>query len=100
MAHTAVACLTQFVTDTDRAWATKRGPTLAAITFWFNPASNMTMQDVITTIERNLGPMRIGRVNVRGQVIPRPQLMNYKAADHLRHDETFNCYLVAMCSIL
>ena len=62
MANSAVACLTQLVTDTDQAWATKRGPTLAAITFWFNPASNMTMQDVVTTIERNLGPMRISFV--------------------------------------
>ena len=100
MAHSAMTCHTRFVHDTQGAWATREGPTLANITFWYNPNSGMTMVDVVTTIERNLGPMRIGRVLVRGQLIPRPQFANYKAADFLRDNEAFNCYLTAHCTIL
>ena len=100
MAHSAMTCYTHFVNDSQGAWATREGPTLANVSFWFNPNSGMTLADVVSTIERNLGPMRIGRVLIRGQLIPRPQLRNYKAAEYLRDNEAFNCYLTAMCTLL
>ena len=65
-----------------------------------NPQSEMTMADAISTIERDLGPMYVGRVLVRGQHIPRAQLRNYKATDLLRENEAFNMYLAAKCTIL
>ena len=88
-----MTCHTRFVHDAKGAWATREGPTLANTTFWYNPNSEMTMADVVATIEANLPPLRIGRVLVRGQVIPRAQLANFKAADLLRNNEAFNCYL-------
>ena len=88
-----MTCHTRFVHDAKGAWATREGPTLANTTFWYNPNSEMTMADVVATIEANPGPLHIGRVLVRGQVIPRAQLANFKAADLLRNNEAFNCYL-------
>ena len=102
MANSAMTCHTRFVHDAQAAWATREGPTLANTTLWCNPDSKMTMADVVATIEGNLdlGSMRIGRVLVRGHLIPRAQLANYRAADFLRNNEAFNCYLTAHCAIL
>ena len=101
MANSAMTCNTRFVYDAQGAWATREGPTLANTTFWYNPNSEMTMADVVATIEGNLGPLRIGRVLVRGHLIPRAQLANYRAADFLRNNEAFNCYLTSVgCAIL
>ena len=96
-----MTCHTRFVHDAQGAWVTREGPTLASTTFWYNPNSGMTMADVVATIDGNLGPMRrIGRVQVRGQLIHRPQLANYKAEDFLRNNEAFNCYVTAHYTIL
>ena len=95
-----MTCYTHYVNDAQEAWATREGPTVANISFWFNPNSGITLADVVSTIERNLGPMRIGTVMVRGQTFPRAQLANYKAAEYLRDNEAFNCYLKAMCTLL
>ena len=101
MARTAMTCHTRFVQDSQGAWATREGPTLANTTFWFNPNINMTMADVVATIERDLGPIRIGQVLVRGHLLPRAQLANHRAADFLRNNEAFNCYLNTIgCAIL
>ena len=100
MAATTMTCYTRFVYDAQGAWATREGSTFANSTFWFNPNSEMTMADVVATIEGNLDSFRIKRVLVRGQLISRAQLVNHKAADLLRNNEAFNCYLGASCTIL
>ena len=49
-----MSCYTRFVDDSQSAWATRGGGPLPNTTFWFNPSSQMTMADVVTTIEGNL----------------------------------------------
>ena len=100
MARPAISCTVRFANDSQGAWATRADSGYANIIFWLNPQSEMTMADAISTIERDLGPMYVGLVLVRGQHIPRAQLRNYKATDLLRNNEAFNMYLAAKCTIL
>ena len=100
-----MTCYTRFVDDSQSAWATRGEGPSPNTTFWFNQSSQMTMADVVTTIEGNLasymGPgVQIKRVVVRGQLISRAQLANYKAAELLRNNEAFNFYVSITCTIL
>lgn len=113
MAHSLITCYVHVVPDATRAWVTKESTHgVSVISFWYNPnnvvtlgdynPSNtaMTLADVVETIENTLGPMKIGRVTVRGLVVQRADLENHKAADHLRDGESFTCNLVPMCCTL
>ncbi len=93
-----ITCYIHVVPDATHPWVTKESPRgVSVISFWYNPSSVLTLRDVVDTIENTLGPMKIGRVTVRGVVISRNDLDNHMAADHLKDGESFTCNLVPLC---
>ena len=103
MALSMMTVFTHVAPDATNAWVTRESTTnVAIISFWYNPHSDsaMTLRDVVDTIESQLGHLKIGRVTVRGVVIQRNDLSNYRAAEHLRDKESFNCHLVPVCCTL
>lgn len=96
-----MSCNVRVVQDTNRAWVTmERGAGRATLTFWYNPYSNMTIADVVDTIESQQSPMRIGHVTVRGLVIHRQDYTKHMAQDYLKDNESFNIHLVPICCTL
>ena len=59
----------------------------------------MTMAEVARIIESNVGThrFRVGKLTVRGRIIPRSELGNYMAADLLRDREDFTIQLLPLC---
>ena len=105
MAH-FVTVFTHVVSDATHAWVTRESSTnVSILSFWYNPdaAGTLTMYDVVDTIEKTLGgrsQINIGYVTVRGYVIQRQDLANYKATEYLKDNESFNCHSVARCCTL
>lgn len=97
-----MTCLVHVVPDATHAWVTRESPRgVEFISFWYNPSSAMTMADVVFTIESTFGSLRIGHVTVRGLTMARRDLDNYRAAEYLKHGESFTCYLTPLlCCVL
>ena len=101
--YNLMTVITHHVSDATHAWVTRESNiNISIISLWYNPSGVMTLGDVVNTIENQLGQIRISHVTVRGQVIPRQDLDNHNAADHLKDKESFNCHLhlVQTCCIL
>ena len=94
-------CTTHFVEDAPNSWATKTSAVhgqLFSISFWYTPQNNcaMTMAEVASIIESNIG-IRVGKLTVRGRIIPRSELGNYVAADLLKDREDFTIHCLPLC---
>ena len=57
----------------------------------------MTMAEVASIIESNVG-IRVGKLTVRGRIIPRSELGNYVAADLLKDREDFTIFTASLCA--
>ena len=97
----SVSCTTHFVEDAPNPWATKTSGERGSISFWYTPQNNcaMMMAEVARIIESNVGTyrFRVGRLTVRGRIIPRSELGNYMAADLLKDGEDFTIQLLPLC---
>ena len=93
-----VNCTTHFVEDAPNPWATKTSGECVSISFWYTPQNNcaMTMAEVARVIESNIG-IRVGKLMVRGRIIPRSEFGNYMAADLLKDGEDFTIDQLPLC---
>ena len=93
-------CIADSVNDAQRAWVTREGLNLKVS---FNPNSGITLEDLVKVINDEISqrPARITRVTIKGQVLKKSVLGNYKAVDYLPDKESFNCHITASpCTIL
>ena len=114
-----LSCTPRFKDDADHPWVTMESP--IQVSYWFNPKSEMTLEDVAAAVE-NFGTSTVNKqlqgaggapspvsatyscqvqsVTIRGQIYSRETLVNYKAAQYLHDGEAFNIdYLQTVRSV-
>ena len=99
-----LSCTTHFVEDAPNVWATKESAqngVLFSIAFWYSPANNgaLTMAEVAQVIESDIG-IRVGKITIRGLMIPRGRLGYHMAADLLKDKEVFTIHCLPLCCTL
>ena len=114
-----LSCTPRFKDDADHPWVTLESP--LQVSYWFNPKSEVTLEDVATAMENFAssnfnkklqlqggvpGPVSVtysGRIHsdtIRGQIYSRETLVNYRAVQYLHDGEVFNMdYLQTVRSV-
>ena len=102
-----LSCTAHFKNDAEKPWMTADSP--ANLRYWFNPNTELTLEDVAASIEefarsqyRSDG--QVLNFTIRGQTYSKETMANFKAAEYLHDKEPFNLVfkhnLKGCCTIL